>query len=120
MSYFLQPWTIHSMEFSRPENWSGWPLPDPGDLPSQRSNPGLPHCRWIFFFFLPAEPQGKSQQEKTSPMLLQHENIKIAYFYTYLKIYKIFKHTHLIENVFGIVCPVASESKILLCFLHLF
>ena len=25
------------MEFSRPENWSGWPFPSPGDLP----NPGM-------------------------------------------------------------------------------
>ena len=26
-----------SMEFSRPEYWSGWPFPSPGDLP----NPGI-------------------------------------------------------------------------------
>ena len=51
------PWTIQSMEFSRPEYWSGLPFPSPGHLPNQGSNPGLPHCRWIF---LPAEPQGSS------------------------------------------------------------
>ena len=28
------PWTIQSMEFSRPEYWSGQPFPSPGDLPS--------------------------------------------------------------------------------------
>ena len=96
------------MEFSRPEYWSGRPFPDPGDLPKPGIEPRSPTLQADFF--LPAEPQ-----EKISPTLLQHENIKIAYFYTYLKIYKIFKHTHSIENVFGIVCTVASESKILLC-----
>ena len=33
----LCAWTIQSMEFSRPEYWSGLPLPSPGDLP----NPGI-------------------------------------------------------------------------------
>ena len=33
----MTPWTIQSMEFSRPEYWSGWPFPSPGDLP----NPGI-------------------------------------------------------------------------------
>ena len=31
-----------------------------GIFPTQGLNPGLPHCRWIFFFFfLPTEPQRK-------------------------------------------------------------
>ena len=30
-------WTVQSMEFSRPEYWSGWPFLSPGDLP----NPGM-------------------------------------------------------------------------------
>ena len=34
---FATPWTIQSLEFSRPEYWSGWPFPSPGDLP----NPGI-------------------------------------------------------------------------------
>ena len=42
---FATPWTIQSMEFSRPESWSGQPFPAPGDLP----NPGLPHCRQILY-----------------------------------------------------------------------
>ena len=42
---FATPWTIESMEFSRPESWSGWPFPSPRDLP----NSGLPHCRWILY-----------------------------------------------------------------------
>ena len=36
MSDYLRPHGL-SMEFSRPEYWSGWPLPSPGDLP----NPGI-------------------------------------------------------------------------------
>ena len=31
------PLTVQSMEFSRPEYWSGEPFPSPGDLP----NPGI-------------------------------------------------------------------------------
>ena len=35
---FATPWTVQSMEFSRPEEyWSGYSFPFPGDLP----NPGI-------------------------------------------------------------------------------
>ena len=34
---FVTPWTMQSMDFSRPEYWSGYPPPFPGDLP----NPGI-------------------------------------------------------------------------------
>ena len=44
------------MEFSRPEYWSGEPLPSPGDLP----NPGIePRSPELQVDSLPAEPQGK-------------------------------------------------------------
>jgi len=36
----VTPWTIQSLEFSRPESWSGEPFPSPGDLP----NPGI---QWV-------------------------------------------------------------------------
>ena len=47
---FVTPWTVAyqappSMGFSRQEYWSGLPFPSPGIFPTQRSNPGLPHCR---------------------------------------------------------------------------
>ena len=59
----LTPWTVAhqaslSMEFSRQEYWSGSPCPPPGDLSDSEikpgllhwaSNPGLLHCRWIFY-----------------------------------------------------------------------
>ena len=49
-------WTIQSMEFSRPEYWSGQPFPSPGDL----LNPGIkPRSPALQAYSLPAEPQGK-------------------------------------------------------------
>ena len=39
-----------SMGFSSQEYWSGLPFPPPGDLPTQGSNPGLLHCRQIFYY----------------------------------------------------------------------
>ena len=46
-------WTIQSMEFSRPEYWSGYPFPSPGVLP----NPGIePRSPAMEVDSLPAEP----------------------------------------------------------------
>ena len=42
---YVIPWTIQSMEFSRPECWSGQPFPSPGIFPTQELNRGLLHCR---------------------------------------------------------------------------
>ena len=53
---FATPWTIQSMEFSRPEHWSGWPFPSPGDLPNQGIEPTFPAVQEDS---LPAEPPGK-------------------------------------------------------------
>ena len=44
---FVTPWTVAlqaplSMEFSRPEYWSGEPLPSPRDLPNPGIEPGSP------------------------------------------------------------------------------
>ena len=47
-----------SMEFSRPEYWSGQPFPSPGDLP----NPGIePRSPTLQVDSLPAEPQKKQK-----------------------------------------------------------
>ena len=44
------------MEFFRPEYWSAWPFPSPGNLP----NPGIePRSPQLQVDFLPAELQGK-------------------------------------------------------------
>ena len=53
---FVTPWIIHSMDFSRPEYWSGQAFPSPGYLP----NPGIkPTFPTLQADSLPAEPQGK-------------------------------------------------------------
>ena len=44
---FPTPWTIQSMEFSRPEAGNLSHLQ--GIFPTQGSNPGLPHCRRILY-----------------------------------------------------------------------
>ena len=50
------PWTIQSMEFSRPEYWSGEPFASPGDLP----NPGIElRSPVLQVDSLPAELSGK-------------------------------------------------------------
>ena len=38
-----------SMEFSRQVYWTGLPCPLQGIFPTQRLNPGFPHCRWILY-----------------------------------------------------------------------
>ena len=58
---FVTPLTVQSMRFSRPEYWSGYPFPSPGDLP----NPGIePRSPALQVGSLPAEPQGKPLKKK--------------------------------------------------------
>ena len=55
---FATPRTMQSMEFSRPEYWSGEPFHSQGHLP----NPGIqPRSPELQADSLPAEPQGKPQ-----------------------------------------------------------
>ena len=55
ISNSLGPHGLQSMEFSRPEYWSGYPFPSPGDL----SNPGNePRSPTLQADSLPAKPQG--------------------------------------------------------------
>ena len=53
---FGTPWTIESMEFSRPDYWSGQPFPSPGDLPNPVTEPRSPALQADSLL---AEPQGK-------------------------------------------------------------
>ena len=53
---FETPWTIQSTEFSRPEYWSGWPSPSPGNLPNTGIKPRSPTLQANS---LPAEPPGE-------------------------------------------------------------
>ena len=52
----MSPWTIQSMEFSRPEYWSGYPFSSPGDLSNPRIQPRSPT---LPVDSLPAEPPRK-------------------------------------------------------------
>ena len=52
----VTPWIMQSMDFSRPEYWSGQPFSSPGDLPNPGIKPRLPTFQADS---LPAEPQGK-------------------------------------------------------------
>ena len=55
------------MEFSRPEYWSGWPFPSPGDLP----NPGIePMSPALQVDSLPAESQGKPKNSGVGSLSL--------------------------------------------------
>ena len=49
---FVTPWTIQSMEFSRPEYWSGQLFPSPGDLPSPGTEPRSPALQADSFVLL--------------------------------------------------------------------
>ena len=57
---FVTPGTIQSLEFSRPEYWSGYAFPSPGNL----SNPGLLHCMWILYQLSYMEPNCKETLSK--------------------------------------------------------
>ena len=50
------PWTIKSVEFSRPEYWSGWLFPSPGDRPNPGTEPRSPALQADS---LPTELSGK-------------------------------------------------------------
>ena len=70
VSNSLRPWTIHgilSMEFSRPEYWSGQPFPFPGDLP----HPGIEsRSPALQVDSLPAEPQEKPKNTGVATLSL--------------------------------------------------
>ena len=57
---FANPWTIQSMEFSRAEDWSRLSFLQ-GILPTQGSNPYLPHCMKICY----------QLRQKGSPRILE-------------------------------------------------
>ena len=60
---FVTPWTIQSMEFSRPEYWSGQPILSPGDLPDPGIELGSPALQADS---LPSELSGSPSKEQAS------------------------------------------------------
>ena len=67
MSSSATPWTIQSMEFSRPECWSAGPFPSPGDLLNPGTEPTSPALQADS---LPAEPQGKPKNSGVGSLSL--------------------------------------------------
>ena len=64
---FVTPWTIESVEFSRPEYWSGWLFSSPKDLPK----PGIkPRSPTLQVDSLPVEPQGKPKSTGAGSLYL--------------------------------------------------
>ena len=58
---------IQSMEFSRPEHWSGQPFPSPRDLPKPGIKPRSPALQADS---LPAEPPGKPKNTEVGSLSL--------------------------------------------------
>ena len=70
----MTPWTIQSIEFSRPEYWSGWPFPSPGDLP----NPGTElRSPALQVDSLPVEPLEKNQLKVNLALFSVWEDAKV-------------------------------------------
>ena len=73
----VQLFATHSMSmvFSRPEYWSGWPFPFPGNL----SNSGLPHCRQILYQLShQGSPRTLERVAYPSPADLPHTGIELG------------------------------------------
>ena len=86
----MTPWPVQSMEFSRPEYWSGEPFPSPGDLPNPGIKPLSPSLQADSF---PAELPGKFSSV-IHGIILCHDLL-----YHHLYIYKIIYFIHGINSV---------------------
>ena len=58
---------VKSMEFSRPEHWSGQPFPSPGDLPNSGIKPRTPALQ---VDSLPTEPPEKPENTRVGSLSL--------------------------------------------------
>ena len=76
VSNSVTPWTTQSMEFSRPELWSGLPFPSPGDLPNPGTEAGSPALQ---VDSLPSEPQGKPKNTGVGTLYI--------HIYIYIRVY---------------------------------
>ena len=71
---FVTPWPIHSMEFSRPEYWSGLPFLTPGDLPDPWIEPVSLASPALASRFFTSEPSGKLSSHGYLYIILQSRN----------------------------------------------
>ena len=95
---FVTPWIIQSMEFSRPEYWSGQPFPPPGDFP----NPGIKsRSPELQTDSLPAEPQGKPKNTGVGSLsLLQRIFLTQESNWGLLRCRQIYKSSNMIEDIY--------------------
>ena len=70
---FVTPCTRQSMEFSRPECWSGLPFPSPGDLPNLGIEPRPPALQEDALPAKPPQLEACAPQLESSPCFLQPE-----------------------------------------------
>ena len=70
----MTPWTIQSIEFSRPEYWSGWPFPSTGDLPNSGTELRSPALQ---VDSLPVEPLEKNQIKVNLALFSVWEDAKV-------------------------------------------
>ena len=79
--------TIKSMEFSRPEYWSGQSSLLQGIIPTQVSKPGLLHCKQIRYQLRhKGSPRILEWQPIPSPGDLPNPGIKPGSSFTYLRV----------------------------------
>ena len=69
------PWTIQSMEFSRPEYWRGQPFPSPEDLPHPRIKPRSPSLQ---VDSLPAEEWCQIGSLLSSPLVIPRARVPLG------------------------------------------
>ena len=113
------PWTIQSMAFSRPECWSGWPFPSPGDLPNPRielrspalqadslqlSHKGSPRIlEWVAYPF----SRGSSQSRN-----LTWISCVAGRFFTNWAIWEAYRETHRRQNIRSFIAGLCSRANI--------
>ena len=109
----MTPWTIQSMEFSRPEYWSGQPSPSPGHLP----NPGIePRSPALQADSVPSESPGKPTPnvhafKKNQNQTQQNCVIPIIYLLEMGKILNHIKRNGILLSIEDKVNPFAITQK---------
>ena len=96
LKQIITSWTIQSMEFSRPEYGVGSLSLLQGIFPTQGSNPGLLHCRYILYQL--SHKRSLIEYFDDFKMYfdilsvnLNHKYILIAFWWERIQIYRLFK-----------------------------
>ena len=117
---FVTLWTVQSVEFSRPEYWSGSLFPSPGDL----CNPGIePRSPALQVDPLPTEPHGKPKNTGVESLSLlqwifptQESNRGLLHCRWFLYQLSYQGNPSLLRGISRILCAVNSRSLLVLYF----